>query len=213
MPWHRWPMPEHSDRPLKVLMKSNLLAAPKLEDAAVRSPSMLGVRLRHARLVAGLTMAQVALKSQCSESLISKIEAGQASPSLAMLHRIAVTLDTNIATLTTEELPKEGPILLSGERPVIKAGGIFLERVTLPKRVGLLQANIHIVPPGEASDGLIEHVGEEVGFILEGSLELVLGGESYLVHAGDAFHFSSQTPHGYRNVGKVVGADRKVSHL
>jgi transcriptional regulator with XRE-family HTH domain len=189
---------------MEVLMKSNPVAAPRLEDAAAKLPTMLGVRLRHARLVAGLTMTQVAQKSQCSESLISKIEAGQASPSLAMLHRIAVTLNTNIATLTTEEAPREGPVLLKGERPVIKAGGIYLERITLPKRGGLLQANIHIVPPSEASDGLIEHVGEEVGFVLEGSLELVLGSECHLVRAGDAFYFSSQTPHGYRNVGKVA---------
>jgi len=184
-------------------MKSKPVAALNSEDATVKPPSMLGFRMRHARLVAGLTMRQVAKKSQCSESLISKIENGQASPSLAMLHRIAVTLDTNIATLTTEEAPSEGPIRFNGERAVIKAGGISLERITLPKRGGLLQANIHIVPPGVASDGLIEHVGEEVGFVLEGSLELVLGSECHFVHAGDAFYFSSKTPHGYRNVGKV----------
>lgn len=189
---------------IKLLMKSNSVDAPNPEDIVAKPPSMLGVRLRHARLVAGMTMTQVAQKSQCSESLISKIEAGQASPSLAMLHRIAVTLDTNISTLTTEEAPREGPILLNGERPVIKAGGISLERVTLPKRGGLLQANIHIVPPGEASDGLIEHVGEEVGFVLEGSIELVLGNECHVVKAGDAFNFSSQTPHGYRNIGKIA---------
>lgn len=185
-------------------MKSNPVAVPKPGDSVVKPPSMLGVRLRHARLVAGLTMTQVAQKSQCSESLISKIENGQASPSLAMLHRIAVTLDTNIAVLTTEEAPGEGPVRPNGERPVIRAGGISLERITLPKRGGLLQANIHIVAPGEASDGLIEHVGEEVGFVLEGTLELVLGSERHLIQAGDAFYFSSQTPHGYRNVGKVV---------
>ena len=185
-------------------MKSNPVAVPKPGDSVVKPPSMLGVRLRHARLVAGLTMTQVAQKSQCSESLISKIENGQASPSLAMLHRIAVTLDINIAVLTTEEAPGEGPVRPNGERPVIRAGGISLERITLPKRGGLLQANIHIVAPGEASDGLIEHVGEEVGFVLEGTLELVLGSERHLIQAGDAFYFSSQTPHGYRNVGKVV---------
>ena len=93
---------------INLLMKSNSVDASKPEDIVAKPPSMLGVRLRHARLVAGLTMMQVAHKSQCSESLISKIEAGQASPSLAMLHRIAVTLDTNIATLTTEEAPRGG---------------------------------------------------------------------------------------------------------
>jgi len=197
-------MLDPSGKQIKLLMKSKSVDAPKPEEIVAKPSSMLGVRLRHARLVAGLTMMQVAQKSQCSESLISKIEAGQASPSLAMLHRIAVTLDTNIATLTTEEAPREGPVLLNGERPVIKAGGISLERITLPKRGALLQANIHIVPPGEASDGLIEHVGEEVGFVLEGSIELVLGNECHLIQAGDAFNFSSQTPHGYRNIGKVA---------
>jgi transcriptional regulator with XRE-family HTH domain len=197
-------MPERSSKQMERLMKSNLVAAPKPEDIVAKPPSMLGVRLRHARLVAGLTMMQVAQKSQCSESLISKIEAGQASPSLTMLHRIAVTLATNISTLTTEEAPREGPVLLNGERPVIKVGGISLERITLPKRGGFLQANIHIVPPGKSSDGLIEHVGEEVGFVLEGSIELVLGTECHMIQAGDAFHFSSQTPHGYRNTGKVA---------
>lgn len=197
-------MLDPSGKQIKLPVKSNSVDAPKPEDIAAKPPSMLGVRLRHARLVAGLTMMQVAQKSQCSESLISKIEAGQASPSLTMLHRIAVTLATNISTLTTEEAPREGPVLPNGERPMIKAGGISLERITLPKRGGLLQANIHIVPPGEASDGLIEHVGEEVGFVLEGSIELVLGTKCHLIQAGDAFHFSSQTPHGYRNVGKVT---------
>lgn len=182
---------------------SSPVAEPNQQGGAMEPLAMLGVRLRHARLVAGLTMSQVARKSQCSESLISKLESAQASPSLAMLHRIAAALDTNIALLTTEEAPGEGPILRKDQRPVIKAGGISLERITLPARGGLLQANIHIVAPAQESDGLIEHVGEEVGYVLQGSLELVLGDERHVIQAGDAFHFSSQTPHGYRNLGKV----------
>jgi mannose-6-phosphate isomerase-like protein (cupin superfamily) len=121
-----------------------------------------------------------------------------------MLHRIAVTLNTNIATLATEGAPRDGPVLLNGERPVIKAGEISLERITLLKRGSLLQVNIHIAPLGEARDGLIEHIGEEVGFVLEGRLELMLGSRSCLVQAGDTFYFSSQTLHRFRNVGRIV---------
>lgn len=165
------------------------------------APSGLGLRLRHARLVAGLTLLQLARKAGCSESLISKVERGQATPSLAMLHRFAMALDTNIGDLTNEAPPDEGPIRRRGQRPVIKAGGIALERLVLPKRGGLLQANIHVVSPGEASDGQIEHLGEEVGYVLEGKLELYLGDEVYVIEAGDAFAFASSVPHGYRNIG------------
>jgi transcriptional regulator with XRE-family HTH domain len=164
----------------------------------------LGVRLRHARLVAGLTLLQLAQKAACSESLISKLEHGAASPSLAMLHRLAVALDTNIAELTSEEIPPGGPILRRNERPVIRAGGIALERLVLPTRGGLLQANIHIVEPGASSDGTIVHAGEEVGYVLEGSLELRLDQELYTLVEGDAFTFPSHIPHGYRNVGTGV---------
>lgn len=166
---------------------------------------MLGVQIRHARHVAKLTMTQVAERAACSESLISKIENGQASPSLAMLHRIAVALDTNIAALTREEAPMQGPVLPQGQRPVMQTGGgIALERLVLAQRGGLLQANIHIVQPGVETDGQIVHVGEEMGYLLEGTLELVLGDERHRLQAGDAFTFSSQIPHGYRNPGDGV---------
>lgn len=172
-------------------------------DAGGRSPAMLGARMRHARRVAHLTMTQLAEKANCSESLVSKIESGQATPSLAMLHRIAAALNTNIASLT-EDGPVDRPVLRNGERPVISAGGISLERLVLPKRGGLLQANIHIVEPGAASDGQIVHAGEEVGYVLEGRLELTLGDDRHEIQAGDSFTFASQVPHGYRNVGTTV---------
>jgi transcriptional regulator with XRE-family HTH domain len=168
------------------------------------APAGLGVRLRHARLVAGLTLLQLAQSAGCSESLISKIEHGSATPSLAMLHRLATALGTNISALMSEDRPANGPILRKGERPVIAAGGIELERLVLPTRGGLLQANIHIVSPGSASDGFIEHAGEEVGYVLEGTLELTLGGERYTLAEGDVFTFPSNIPHGYRNSGTGV---------
>ncbi|WP_454720780.1 MULTISPECIES: helix-turn-helix domain-containing protein [Cupriavidus] len=186
---------------VKAARKATRGAAP----AASPSPAAtLGLQLRHARLVAGYTLLQLSQKAGCSESLISKLERGHATPSFAMLHRLAVALDTNIAALTSDEAPGENPILRRGERSVIKAGGIALERLVLPKRGGLLQANIHIVSPGESSDGQIEHVGEEVGYVLEGVLELMLGDVTYTIGAGDAFTFPSSVPHGYRNIGTDV---------
>ena len=178
-------------------------AAPESDaDKSSLPATMLGVRLRHARRVAGLTLLQLAQKAQCSESLISKIENGNAAPSLASLHRMAVALNTNIAALTSTVAPPSGPVMRNGERPLL-AGTISLERITLPAANGLLQANIHIISPGEASDGMIEHMGEEVGYVLEGIVELLLGDKQYVLQPGDSFHFSSDVPHGYRNNGNV----------
>ncbi|MGL6021122.1 MAG: cupin domain-containing protein [Gibbsiella quercinecans] len=55
-----------------------------------------------------------------------------------------------------------------------------------------------------ASDGQIEHHGEEMGYVLEGELELHLGEDIWHLEPGDSFYFPSHVPHGYRNPGTVV---------
>jgi transcriptional regulator with XRE-family HTH domain len=164
----------------------------------------LSVRLRHARKVAGLTLKQVAEVAGCSESLISKLENDAASPSLAMLHRLAIALGSNVSELTSEDWVSEEPVLRAGARQVnrfaqgARKGYIDLERITHPQKGGLLQGDIHIVSPGMVSE-MIEHAGEEMGYIIEGSLDLTLGETTYTLNAGDSFHFPSNVPHGYRN--------------
>lgn len=166
--------------------------------------SQLALKLRHARLSANLTLKKLATDAGCSESLISKIERGSATPSLAMLHRLARALNTNIAQLMDEEQLPAGPVIYADKRACIESGTITLERIVWPSRNALLQGHIHSVAVGGASDGAIEHIGEEVGYVLEGEMELQLDGVRYPLSAGDAFHFASRLKHGYRNTGQTV---------
>lgn len=169
----------------------------------------LGLRLRHARRVVGLTLKQVAEAAGCSESLISKLENDAASPSLAMLHRLAQALGSNVSELTSEEWAADDPVQRAGARQVSRfakdehTGYIDLERLTYPHKGGLLQGDIYIIAPGMVSE-TIEHVGEELGYVLEGSLELTLGEQTYVLQPGDSFSFPSNVPHGYRNATEQV---------
>ncbi|HEV7799823.1 MAG TPA: cupin domain-containing protein, partial [Burkholderiales bacterium] len=60
------------------------------------------------------------------------------------------------------------------------------------------------IEPRTSSDEQISHAGEELGYVLEGELELALGEERYMLQTGDSFYFSSSVPHSYRNPGKTV---------
>ncbi|HDL7747807.1 TPA: cupin domain-containing protein [Yersinia enterocolitica] len=170
--------------------------------------SDLGMRLRHARVAQDITLKQLALKVGCSESLLSKLENEVASPSLAMLHRLASALETNISDLMAESWVADSPVLKPEQRirkrfvHRNKKGGIALENLTHHHKGGLLQGNIHIIEPGVASDGQIEHHGEEMGYVLEGEIALYLGEETYTLSVGDSFYFPSNVPHGYRNIGQ-----------
>lgn len=168
----------------------------------------LGTRLRHARRLRSLTLKECADAVACSEGQLSKVERGVAAPSLALLHRLAHLYQSNVSELLGKTAAATSPVLLYGNRHVSffgsDAAGISLERMDHAAPGSLLQAHIHIIPVGAKSDGLIEHVGEEVGYVLAGRVRLTVGGERYDLNAGDGFHFPSQVPHGYENIGTEV---------
>jgi quercetin dioxygenase-like cupin family protein len=40
-----------------------------------------------------------------------------------------------------------------------------------------------------------EHDGEEVGYVVEGELKLIVGGKTYIIAEGGSFFFRSDLPH------------------
>lgn len=169
----------------------------------------LGIRLRQLRLSRGLRMRDVAEQAGCSESMVSKIETGHSAPSLRILHNIAEALNTSIAALF-DPPTSEGIVRRAGERPLIRlnapqdGGRITLERLAPGQHGTLLEANIHIVEPGAESDGAISHEGEELGYVLEGGVELIVAEERFFLQAGDSFVFASNLRHRYYNPGRVT---------
>jgi transcriptional regulator with XRE-family HTH domain len=173
------------------------------------SEAHVGPKLRRLRRARDLTLSDVAQRAGCSESMVSKIETKRVNPSLTMVRSLAAALDINIAALF-EDVGDASVVSRNGSRPrlnddTLRSGdGVILERLVAQSGDTALQANIHIVLPGGASDGEISHLGEEMGYLLEGELDLTVAGETHRLKPGDSFHFRSELPHGYRNPGESV---------
>ncbi len=84
---------------------------------------------------------------------------------------------------------------------VMEDHGIRLERLISRSDDNLLQGNIHWIEPGASADGVIPHQGEELGYLLEGELVLLVDGKRLTAGTGASFHFRSELPHAYRNEG------------
>ena len=172
----------------------------------------IGARLRHARIVKGMKLSEVADGVSVSESFISKLENDKVQPSLAVLHKLVAFLGMNVTSLFDDATEGKGPLFVmrAGERPVIRTSlrhqtdGVNIEGISPSSRNSLLQASIHEVAPGGSGHGLIAHSGEEIGFVLDGTLDLTVGNQSCRINAGDSFFFSSEHPHGYVNPGATV---------
>jgi len=165
----------------------------------------LGVRLRHGRMTKGLRLKDVAEAANCSESMISKIENGRAVPSLNALYRIAEVLELTVGQLFEKPSEPDGLLSRAGERPIVKTDplrsgpGLTLERLIPYDKARLLQGSIHNLAPGGSGGGLVTHEGEEVAYIIEGQVELIIGEAKYLLNTGDSICYRSEIPHGYKN--------------
>lgn len=156
-----------------------------------------------------LTLAQVAESCDCTVSFLSKLENGHTKTSLNMLHRIASALSVNINSLIPDLAPTGARIVRRASRHIVSGDhirahdGVILEAISQSRGDHSFQVNLHRVAPGGSSDGQIVHVGEEFVYVLEGTVELLLGDECHRMETGDAAFFSSNEPHGYRNPGAV----------
>lgn len=189
------------------LIKSQGKQKPQVDESRLPNPLRLGARLKLARQTRGLTLKALAVAAECSESLLSKIENGKASPSLPMLHRLVGVLETNIGWMFEEKDGEEGIVFRAGARPLIildplrRGEGISLERIIPYSSGHLLQCNIHHIDAGAQSEGPIQHIGEEVGYVLVGEIELMVAERTFVIGPGDSFVFDSALPHWYRNIG------------
>jgi transcriptional regulator with XRE-family HTH domain len=154
-----------------------------------------------------LTLKQLADQVGISEGHMSKIENDKTQPSVGVLHKITQSLNVTIGLLFNEKNGHEQPVSRAGERPVIdldpvrRGTGIRLERIIPHSQDHILQCNIHIIEPGGSSEDHIQHVGEEVGYVLDGELDLFLDDDVYHLSKNDSFHFNSSRKHAYRNPG------------
>jgi transcriptional regulator with XRE-family HTH domain len=180
----------------------------KTKPAGDRGPR-IGARLKHARLVAHLRLKDLAAKAGCSESMLSKIENERAIPSLTTLHRLCKALNLSVSTLLSSERADPWTIMRPEQRTTIghaKAVGSegVLAEVLVPSAKGrLLEGFLVVIEPNGHTGGTLQHKGEEVGFVVEGQLELTINGEIHLLKTGDSFYFPSHLPHAYRNPGKT----------
>jgi transcriptional regulator with XRE-family HTH domain len=174
---------------------------------AARDDLQIGGRLKHARLLSGILMRELAAKVGCTESMVSKIESGRVVPSLPMLQRLVAALDRDLASFFGSDPSAPGIVLRAGQRPVahddpIRQGKrISYERLVPFGAGNLLEGNIHVVEAKGAKTDPITHQGETLGYVIEGHLELTIDSTSYALGVGDSFFFKNHLTNSYRNPG------------
>jgi transcriptional regulator with XRE-family HTH domain len=161
-------------------------------------------RLRELRMQHGLTLDDVASRSNIDISTLSRLESGKRRLALDHLPRLAaalsVTTDELLRTPEAEDPRVKGsshtrhgitywPLTRSGP-----AGGLHAFKVRISAR--------RRKPPAE----LPVHEGQDWTYVLSGRLRLVLGERDFTIGPGEAVEFSTWTPHWFGVVEEPVEA-------
>jgi DNA-binding transcriptional MerR regulator/quercetin dioxygenase-like cupin family protein len=171
-------------------------------DAAQSNEVRLGARLRELRQKAGRTLEEAAAAAGLSPSFLSSLERDQTGAAPATLHRLMHSYGATLSSLMRSDSSTTAQVKHPGHRRTVRSHGVSMEQLVDGQT--LLDASITSLEPGGASGGTFSHEGEELVYVLEGQLEVVLGGERYELGPGDSLYYPSSIEHGWSNPGAEV---------
>ena len=164
----------------------------------------IGFRLRDLRTAHGLSQRRLAVRSGVSNATISLIENGRTDPSTGLLKRILDALGVSFAEFFAHDALADGKYFYThAELSEISSGPISYLQVGSDLGNKQLQILYERYAPGaDTGQSMLSHDAEEGGIVLQGRLEVTVGDQVTTLSAGDAYLFSSQLPHRFRNTGR-----------
>lgn len=161
----------------------------------------LGNLIRKCRQQRKLTLKELCDRAGVSVGYLSQVERGNATPSLGSLAQIARGLDLGLDYFVTRPKPGDAVTYANQRRKFsISDSRVTYEALSTEFPGHELSAFIMHCPPGFQSE-VFQHEGEEFIYVLSGSIEKSLDGETFTLHEGDSLHYNGMTPHAWKTLG------------
>jgi quercetin dioxygenase-like cupin family protein len=174
-------------------------SVPRKLNADVGVLADIGASLRARRRQLGMGIVEVASRSDLSIGYISLLERNLASPSLTALMRIGEVLGLPLDYFL--QVPHAGGhhFPKNTRTPFqLQPGGMRFDRITGQFPSSTVSGLVVTIPPRHKSTP-VTHPGEELVYVVSGSIRFTLGGRSMQLDEGDSVHLPSTTPHGWAN--------------
>ena len=163
----------------------------------------IGARIRELRAQQGLTLDALAERAEVSRAMLSRIERGESSPTAQLMNKVCGGLGITLSILFAEADTPKSPLSRRDGQPTWRDPATrYLRREVSPSGKA---SSIDIVevefPPGRSVtfDNMRMPQVEQQVWVLEGTLEMDVGGESYRLGAGDCLAMHLGQPLVYRN--------------
>lgn len=185
--------------------KKHNIATRKVTDVPADPSKELGLRMKDLRLSRGMTLAQLGKLTGLSVSSLSQVERGLVSPTIRTVYSVATALDVPPAWIID---PASAGNWTSGEEYVVRAArrtevlnsnGVIKHLATPDSEQRYKAFVVTVRPGGSSGDEQYTHSGEEIGFVISGTITIEVESRSFRLNKGDSFAFSSSLGHRFSN--------------
>lgn len=171
----------------------------------------VGKKIKNLRLEKALSAKDLAEKAGISVSMLSQLENGSTSGSVETLRKIARVLDTTLAHIFMEESHESSPQSINQEslyvvrknarRKISFPDPLYQCELLTPDLQGDLEFIVVELQAGRVTDEILPHTqdGEECDYVLEGTIEITLGNQIFILSEGDSIRFNPGMPHKIEN--------------
>jgi transcriptional regulator with XRE-family HTH domain len=168
-------------------------------------PYLIGEKIRALRLKKSMGLVELGKHSGLSAALLSKIERGKLIPTLPTLLRVAMVFSVGLEFFFDNNrsrrlvgVVRKAERIRFPERPEIDCSAYWFECLDYKaseRKLNSFYAEFVAAPADKLK--LHQHAGVEVLFVIEGRLQIKIGGDDYELAAGDSIYFDSSMPHYY----------------
>lgn len=166
----------------------------------------LGERVQSLRTDRGLTLRELADRSDVSVSMLSAVERGEKAPTVVVLDRIADGLDVTLASLVAEPDVERIIVRRAADQDRVDEPGGWQRTILTPVVPGVNFEWIRsTLPPGCDAGTFPAYAtgSHEFVAVASGTLTLSIGERELTLTTGDSVYFAADAPHGYANRGQT----------
>jgi transcriptional regulator with XRE-family HTH domain len=146
-------------------------------------------RLRSLRNTLGLSLDELAARTNLSPSTISRVETGKRTISLDILLPLAAALQVDLDALL--DVHSDDDVVI---RPTPNSSGERTTWMLSRPTASTIALKLRLEPTRKAEEQRV-HPGHDWFFVITGRVLLSLGDREVTVQAGESAEFSTMTPH------------------
>jgi transcriptional regulator with XRE-family HTH domain len=152
----------------------------------------------------GLSLRDLAERSGVSAPMLSQVERGETSPTIAVAQKIASGLDLSLSQLLRLDEDRHVVIVRAGEGGRRNRRGHTVTELSAPIPGQRTEVSRHELAPGASTGGagdppIHEPGSRETAIVLEGTVALIVDGERHDLTTGDSVTFDADLPHRFQN--------------